>query len=106
MQYPSKLVGSDGQMGKFEQPELELKKHSHSANMNLISYQTANFGPNGETRPIGKDREAAEDDTEETPQGEPDQNGSSSNAEEAPQKEQQQMFASMSDLNFIAAPAP
>lgn len=45
--------------------ELELKKQSHSANMNLISYQTANFGPNGETRPIGKDREETPEEAEE-----------------------------------------
>ena len=34
---------------------LDLKKQPFSANMNLISYQTANFGPNGQTKPVGVD---------------------------------------------------
>ena len=29
--------------------------------MNLISYQTANFGPNGQTRPIGADAQGGND---------------------------------------------
>lgn len=56
-------IGSTGDHSNLERPELELKKQSHSANMNLMSYQTANFGPNGETRPIGQARDKEREDT-------------------------------------------
>ena len=79
--------------------DLELKKQSFSANMNLMSYQTANFGPNGETRPIGKDREAP---TEEETNNEAATTVAAPSGSKQPD---QQMFASMSDLNFVAAAA-
>lgn len=34
---------------------LELKKQAHSANINLISYQTASFGANGQTKPAASE---------------------------------------------------
>ena len=51
---------SEDESGAFgDTGALDLKKQPFSANMNLMSYQTANFGPNGQTKPIGADNTEA-----------------------------------------------
>ena len=84
--------------------------------MNLISYQTASFGANGQTKPVATEVNHHEMMSPEKEQQ--DLNGNEGAEEdEAADKQQQQeanakesndnqnMFASMSDLNFVAAPA-
>ena len=68
--------------------------------MNLISYQTASFGANGQAKPVVTEmikQDKAEDKTilkdAVTKEAPPNEN------------QNQNMFASMSDLNFVAAAA-
>ena len=84
--------------------ELEIKKQPHSANLNMLSYQTANFGARNKyaeepQNPIEKiigSSELLNDSLEKNLK----------NDESKTSIDKNKMFASMSDLNFVAAATP
>ena len=101
--------GSSAEDSAFnETGTLDVKKQSQSANMNLISYQTASFGQNVQTLKNQQSIERAKDEPieEDTSNVDGENEDQKSKEQEASQNNpSQQMFASMSDLNFIAAAA-